>query len=223
MERDHYRVLGVDRAATGTRIREAYRDLAWRLHPDRHDAVAGDEPSPAERRVAERRIREVNEAFRVLGEPARRRAYDHARQERPPPASGGADRGPAARRKRPDGGPGPGGRREVAPRHDAPDDLVPVAGDGVHGVLFSRVVPLMMGALLLAIVVFSAFAGGGIDDSGDTGNGTSPGVAGCVLGNTLVSCDKPNDGRIVGLADGDDDCPAGSRLVSLAAEYCVES
>jgi hypothetical protein len=44
-----------------------------------------------------------------------------------------------------------------------------------------------------------------------------------VLGNTLVDCAKPNDGRIVGLADAAHRCPAGSRLVKLAAEYCVES
>ena len=43
------------------------------------------------------------------------------------------------------------------------------------------------------------------------------------LGNTLVDCAKPNDGRIVGLADAAHRCPAGSRLVKLAAEYCVES
>ena len=43
-----------------------------------------------------------------------------------------------------------------------------------------------------------------------------------VLGNTLVDCAKPNDGRIIGLADGSHRCPDGARLVELAAEYCVE-
>ena len=79
-ERDWYRVLGVDRQAGGDSIRVAYRELAWRLHPDRQETPgASGGLSDAERRVAERRMREVNEAFRVLGEPARRRAYDHAR------------------------------------------------------------------------------------------------------------------------------------------------
>ena len=103
---------------------------------------------------------------------------------------------------------------EVPEEHD--DDLVDVAGDGVHGLLFSRLVPALVAVLLLGIVVFSAVAGGGITDP-------STDDPGCVLGNTLVDCAKPNDGRIVGLADAAHRCPAGSRLVKLAAEYCVES
>ncbi|MBL0204094.1 MAG: J domain-containing protein [Candidatus Microthrix sp.] len=72
-ERDWYRVLGVDRQAGGDTIRVAYRELAWRLHPDRQQSpAAAGGLSHAEQRVAERRMREVNEAFRVLGEPARR-------------------------------------------------------------------------------------------------------------------------------------------------------
>lgn len=224
-ERDHYRVLGVGRHVGGDRIREAYRDLAWRLHPDRHEPGAGDEPSPAERRVAERRIREVNEAFRVLGEPARRRAYDQTRL-----ASAHSGGGPAGRsatatarpRHRQAEGSGGASRRTTIDLPDDDGDLVPVVGDGVHGLLFSRVVPLMMAGLLFAIVIFSAFAGGGIDDADGVGDATSP-PAGCVLGNTLVSCDKPHDGQIVGTADGDQQCPAGSTLRRLATDYCVES
>lgn len=235
-ERDWYRVLGVDRQAGGDSIRVAYRELAWRLHPDRQETPgASGGLSDAERRVAERRMREVNEAFRVLGEPARRRAYDHARfgtdsSERSGraassstasggtrPSSGGRTGGSGRPR-------GAGGqvhterqRRaavEVPEEHD--DDLVDVAGDGVHGLLFSRLVPALVAVLLLGIVVFSAFAGGGIKDP-------STDDPGCVLGNTLVDCAKPNDGRIVGPADAAHRCPAGSRLVKLAAEYCVES
>ncbi|MEZ5372978.1 MAG: hypothetical protein R2704_09605 [Microthrixaceae bacterium] len=90
--------------------------------------------------------------------------------------------------------------------------------------LFSRVVPLMMETLLLAIVVFSVCRWRHRRLGRHRHSRTSPGVtAGCVLSNTLVAYDKPNDGRIVGLADSDGDCPAGSRLVSLAAEYCVRS
>lgn len=207
-ERDWYRVLGVGRHDGGDRIREAYRDLAWRLHPDRHataDPVGG--ASDAERRVSERRMREVNEAFRVLGEPARRRAYDHERFGSGTSGTGRTGRTGQAERPR---------RTAVEAPVESDDDWIPVAGDGVHGILFSRLVPLMMAALLVGIVVFSAFAGGNVD-------GSSADDPGCVLGNTLVGCDQPNDGRIVGLADSDHRCPDGGRLVKLASEYCVES
>ena len=107
-------------------------------------------------------------------------------------------------------------QRGAARPESVPDIEMEVAGDGVHGLLFSRLVPAMVALLLLGIVVFSAFAGGGIKDP-------SSANPGCVLGNTLVDCAKPNDGRIVGLADGAHRCPEGSELVKLAVEYCVES
>ncbi|CCM65884.1 J domain-containing protein [Candidatus Microthrix parvicella] len=207
-ERDWYRVLGVDRQAGGDTIRVAYRELAWRLHPDRQQSpAAAGGLSHAERRVAERRMREVNEAFRVLGEPARRRAYDHGRFGAETPKR--PSRSATGRAERPR-------RTVVEVPDDHGDDLVDVAGDGVHGLLFSRLVPAMVAVLLLGIVVFSAFAGGGVKDP-------SSATPGCVLGNTLVDCAKPNEGRIVGLADSAHRCPDGSGLVRLAVEYCVES
>lgn len=58
-------------------MRRAYLDLARRLHPDRWSgAPAG------ERADAERRMQEVNEAWRVLGNAGRRLAYDAARRPR---------------------------------------------------------------------------------------------------------------------------------------------
>ena len=70
-ERTHYRVLGVERTATAVELRAAYLDLARRLHPDRHRSA-----SAPEQRLAERRIREVNEAWAVLSNQQRRREYD---------------------------------------------------------------------------------------------------------------------------------------------------
>ena len=70
----HYETLGVRADADVRTLRKAYLALAQRLHPDRMvDA------SPAERSHAAERMREVNEAWRVLGDPARRRAYDLTR------------------------------------------------------------------------------------------------------------------------------------------------
>ena len=61
---DHYRKLGVARTATHAEIRSAYRRLAQRLHPDTHGGVVSAEM------VA------INEAWRVLSDTGRRRAYD---------------------------------------------------------------------------------------------------------------------------------------------------
>lgn len=83
----HYEVLGVARTASAAEIRRAYLELARRHHPDFH---GGD--SPAAQEAARRRMQEVNAAWHVLGDPARRRAYDLSLR---PAASGGA--GPVAR------------------------------------------------------------------------------------------------------------------------------
>ena len=60
--RDPYRVLHVRRDADRSTIREAYRALAWQWHPDRGG-------------LSERMV-EINEAWRVLGHPLRRAAFD---------------------------------------------------------------------------------------------------------------------------------------------------
>ena len=62
---DPYLVLGVDRSATLEEIRQAYRALARRYHPDLNR-------SPD----AEDRFKELGQAFAVLNDPERRRAYD---------------------------------------------------------------------------------------------------------------------------------------------------
>lgn len=61
----HYERLGAARDATPEQLRDAYRRAARAAHPDRNgDRSAAD-------------MAEVNEAWRILGDPARRRAYDH--------------------------------------------------------------------------------------------------------------------------------------------------
>ncbi len=89
-ERSHYEVLGVAPNATPQQLRDAHRQMALVLHPDRHA-----QSSPAERRLAERRMIEVNVAWSVLSDPSSRIAYDRTMRARTTaprtPAAGGAD------------------------------------------------------------------------------------------------------------------------------------
>lgn len=72
----YYGTLGVAEEAPPDEVRQAYLDLARQLHPDRWvDA------SPAEQADASRRMQDVNEAWRVLGNPGRRLAYDVERRD----------------------------------------------------------------------------------------------------------------------------------------------
>jgi curved DNA-binding protein CbpA len=68
---DYYQVLGVTRDAEEKAIKEAYRELALKYHPDRNQ----DNPEAVERMKA------VNEAYAVLSHPDKRRAYNAMRQE----------------------------------------------------------------------------------------------------------------------------------------------
>ncbi len=77
-DKDLYAILEVSPLASQQEIRRAYRRLARRFHPD----AQTDEVSPG-------RFREVQEAYRVLGDPASRQAYDRLRAERGPEAGAG--------------------------------------------------------------------------------------------------------------------------------------
>jgi DnaJ-class molecular chaperone len=65
-EKDPYEILGVSRTATQDEIKRAYRRLAKQLHPDRNP---GD-------KTAERKFKEVQAAYEVLGDAERRAQYD---------------------------------------------------------------------------------------------------------------------------------------------------
>ena len=84
---DHYESLGVPSDASAEEIKRAYVDLARRHHPDFHTT-----DDPATRRDAERRMREVNAAWQVLGAETSRQAYDRARN------GGAVDSGPVIHR-----------------------------------------------------------------------------------------------------------------------------
>jgi hypothetical protein len=82
---DLYQLLGVSRGASGGEITRAWRRRAAAEHPDRRPR---DAAAPA-------RFRSLLEAYRVLGDPARRAAYDRSRGDKPGPGAAPPD-GPAA-------------------------------------------------------------------------------------------------------------------------------
>ena len=63
---DFYRVLGVSRDASDDAIKKAYRKLAFQHHPDRN-------PDSTQ---AQAKIRDLNAAYEVIGDPEKRRTYD---------------------------------------------------------------------------------------------------------------------------------------------------
>lgn len=66
---DYYAVLGVSLQASQDEIKKAYRTLALQYHPDRNRG----------NREAEQKIREVNAAYEILGDPDGRKTYDRLR------------------------------------------------------------------------------------------------------------------------------------------------
>ncbi|MFH0768183.1 MAG: DnaJ domain-containing protein [Chloroflexota bacterium] len=69
--KDYYHILGVPDNASQEEIKSAFRKLAFKYHPD---------TSPDDKKQAEERFKEVNEAYGVLGDEGRRQQYDFARK-----------------------------------------------------------------------------------------------------------------------------------------------
>ncbi len=83
---DYYELLGVPREASAEDIKKAYRKLALKWHPDRHQGQAKAE--------AEQRFKQISEAYEVLSDPEKRSRYDrlganwrHGEEFTPPPGA----------------------------------------------------------------------------------------------------------------------------------------
>lgn len=95
MSADYYKVLGVPRDAEDDALKKAYRKLALKWHPDRN---------PNDKLLAEKRFKEISEAYDVLSDKNKRAIYDQYGEEGlkssggvPPPTgfpSAGAQGGP---------------------------------------------------------------------------------------------------------------------------------
>lgn len=111
--RDYYATLGVPRSATEKEIKQAFRRLARKHHPD---VNPGDSS-------AEATFKEVNEAYEVLGTPETRRKYDELganwRQYEQTPPGGGAPW---------QGASGPGG--QAGYRSMTPEEMEAMFGQG---------------------------------------------------------------------------------------------
>lgn len=79
---DHWAVLGLQPGADAASLKRAFRAQARRWHPD----LNGNDP------IAEERFKQVNEAYAVLSDPVRRRAWEAGEPERP----GAAEQDPFA-------------------------------------------------------------------------------------------------------------------------------
>ena len=110
--RDYYQTLGVSKTATPAEIKTAFRKLARQFHPD----------TAKDKKAAEEKFKEINEAYEVLGDAEKRKRYDEYGQNwqhGPPP--GGGFRGGAR---------GPGGGFRQAPRSAGSDEDFEFGGTG---------------------------------------------------------------------------------------------
>ena len=79
-KRDFYEILGVAKTASDAEIKSAYRKAALKWHPDRHTGN--------DKKAAEEKFKEINEAYQVLSDSQKKQAYDQFGHSAFDPASG---------------------------------------------------------------------------------------------------------------------------------------
>jgi DnaJ domain len=207
--RSHYDVLGVARGASGEEVRRAYLHLARELHPDRF-SDAGSE----RRADVERQMREVNEAWRVLGNTGRRLQYDLELDR-----LAGVHRSTSARQWDED--------RWFTSRTDGtmpPDvdlDDVDVAARAIRGLPW-----LLLIVVLGAIFVFTAYAVTGGRTSTTPGSPSPACVTVSASGvATGAPCGSPAARRVVVQVSSSQPCPSSTERFQPAVggnALCLE-
>ena len=66
---DYYEILGIQKNATSDEIKKAYRNLAFKYHPDRNPG----------NKEAEEKFKKISEAYNVLSDDSKRKDYDCGR------------------------------------------------------------------------------------------------------------------------------------------------
>ena len=83
-KRDYYEVLGVSKTATEDELKKAFRKLAKQYHPD---------ANPNNKEEAEKKFKEINEAYETLSDPQKRKMYDQFGPDGPQGFGGGGTGG----------------------------------------------------------------------------------------------------------------------------------
>jgi hypothetical protein len=168
-------------------------------------------------KLADRRMREINQAWSVLGDRAARRRYDEALQR-------GERMGPAARSASP-----PPKPRPKVPAVDEDDDLVDAAPHlGTGGVLAVRGLPwIVLIAVLVLIFVITAFAKGGghTDSQTPTLSAGSCFTVSAEHEPVAASCGVAHAVKLVSRVEMKADCPAGTEERTFGAQtekWCVK-
>lgn len=79
---DFYDILGLNKSASDAEIKAAYRKKALEWHPDRHQGAGKEE--------AERKFKEINEAYQILSDSSKKSAYDNYGHDAFSPGGAGA-------------------------------------------------------------------------------------------------------------------------------------
>ena len=196
-----YEVLSCSPTASQEELRRAYRGLLRKYHPDSAEQQPGtdidagpDGPVTEPIPDAAQRLREVREAWLVLGDPAKRRNYDRelAAEAMKASAARGFSVAP------------PAGSRAMTTAHD--EDLVPV---GSGPMIMSLVVAGALVVVLTFTFVVSGIASARLDRNQDPDDLTAQCLGGETL-ESLVPCTGPHNARIVADLAVVANCPSTS-------------
>jgi DnaJ-class molecular chaperone len=152
--KDYYATLGLTKTATDKEIKQAYRKLARKFHPD---VNPGD-------KAAEARFKEINEANEVLSDPEKRRKYDElganwrAYENVPPGAQGW---------------PGAGGFSGFGGFQGPGAGTYTTSGGGQYRTMSQEEVEEMLGGSGFSDFFTTFFGGGGVNVGGDERRGRS--------------------------------------------------